>query len=136
MKNGKETILHNPEEGVLVVIHTPTSMKFIIEGHDPMPYFRDCMILKEHPGFGTDNGWNEGCSLTVLEDFKLKTRYQFEEIVIRPECPGQVSKLIEYITKGTQLQKPDIIVSESFFNHIYGIKEEISIRDLEYGHYM
>lgn len=117
MRNSKETVLHDPSEGIYVVIHVPSGARFIIEGHDPGPYLRDCMLLKDHPGFGKD----EGDSLTVLTDIKLQTRYQFSEFIIRPQCPGQVSKLIEYVTKASVLEIPKIVVSESFFKHIYGL---------------
>lgn len=135
MRNATESVLHDPGAGVYVVIHVPSAIRFIVEGHDPMPYLRDCIFLHDHPGFGKE-GSNEGDRLSGLIYIKLETRYKFSEFTIRPYCVSQISKLIEYITKDTHLETPKIVMAETLFKHIYGIKEEISIRDLEYGHYM
>ena len=118
MRNSKITLRHAPEEGVYLFQHTPTRLEFAVVGKCPEAYLNDCVKFPDRKD--TDE-LHPLTHLTVLEDFKIITRYNFSEFVFHPICPGQVEKTLAFIRGCPCLEEPEIVITESMFKHIYGM---------------
>lgn len=119
MRNIKRTILHNPDEGVHIFVHTPSRLEFAIESHYSADFLEECIRIYpvgdtpiQHPDH-----------LTVLDDFKIATTFNRERFVFRLQCPGQMKRMLEFIETHTCFENPEIITTPEFFYHVYGIKE-------------
>lgn len=120
MRNSKVTILHAPDEGVHLFKHVPGGLEFGVEGNHPGDYLKDCVTFPDRKDVDELHHPNH---LTVLEDFKVTTCYNFSKFVFRPVCPGQMKQLLAFIESCPCLEAPEIVVTPDFFNHVYGIKE-------------
>lgn len=121
MRNQKVTLMHEPHKGVHLFVHKPTRMEFAVVGNHPEAYLKDCVAFPDREDCDEIHHPNH---LTVLEDFKVITRYNFREFVFHPICPGRMQHLLDFIESCPNLEKPDIVVTHDFFNHIYGINQE------------
>lgn len=118
MRNNKTGLMHDPAKGVYLFRHTPSKLKFAIEGNRPQAYLKDCVAFPDREDVDEIHRTNYQ---VVLEDFKVVTRYQFDEFILYPECPGQMEKLLTFIREQTCFEEPQIVISESMFKHIYGM---------------
>lgn len=118
MRNNKVTMLHDPRNGDHLFLHKPSGLQFGVEGNFPDAYLVDCVAFPNREGF---DPLHQPGHLDVLEDFKVITRFNFSEFVFHPCCPNQMNQLLAFIKSCPCLEEPEIVVSESFFNHVYGL---------------
>lgn len=116
MRNLKETVVHSPEEGVYLFVHTPTGQQFAVVGNKPEAYLKDCEMFPTAAYFTDLDRPNH---LTVLLDFKIKTRYQFSEFEFRIQCPTQMKWMLDFIKDQPCLELPEIVVTPNFFGYVY-----------------
>lgn len=121
MRNHKETIMHDPDQGVYLFVHTPTRLEFAVIGRDPSAYLKDCVMFPDRKDCDPIHHPNH---LTVLKDFKVNTRYNFAEFVFRCTCPGQMKWLLEFIKAQQCLEVPEIAISNDMFGHLYRLDME------------
>jgi len=126
MRNLKKTLMHEPSKGVHLFLHVPTRLEFAVVGNHPEGYLPDCVAFPDRKDCDELHHPNH---LTVLEDFKIVTRFNFSEFVFHPTCPGQMQNLLNFINSCPCLEVPDIVVTHDFFNHIYGIKKDEAPED-------
>lgn len=120
MRNKKVTLMHEPDQGVHLFVHTPSRLEFAIESHYSPEFLEDCIPFPDRKDCDEIHHPNH---LTVLEDFKIATTFNRERFVFRLQCPSQMSRMLEFIKTHTCFENPEIVVTHDFFNHIYGIKQ-------------
>lgn len=127
MKNTTKTLMEDPREGVHLFIHKPTRLQFAVLGHNPLPLLKDCIPFSER------EDWDGARvnHLSVLKDFKLTTRYKFDDFTFIPMCCSQIQALWLFIRDQTSLERPDLVISVGHFCELYHIPHNPEIKEKE-----
>lgn len=120
MRNNKISIMHNPEQGVHLFRHTPTQLEFAIESHYSLDFLtEECVAFPDRQDCDEIHHPNH---LIVLEDFKIVVTWNREKFILRLSCPGQMKHMLAFIKDHTCFENPEIIMTQGFFYHVYGIE--------------